>query len=639
MTLPWAAYIRVSTRDQGLKFSPIKQLTAIAAWARANRVHIPGIETAAAGNTVRPSEFILFDQQSGKNDHRPDFQRGMELARTRRIGGMVAFCVDRTARNVVDAISLRKTLKKMGVRLDFATQTFDDSPSGALMYTVFSAFAEFEGQIILGRTGDGRLRRVQGNDQKRPKLHSGGSVLYGYKYQDGSPVIDEAEAKVATIILSMADQRKTGYQIFQHLNREGYRTRKGMLWRREGVSQLLSKAVRYAGTYTHHHGIEAAKREHAERLAVMGENAPPLDLSTVTTIEAEIYPPLIDKETARRIAANLTRNKQAKAGRPSRRYLLTGLIWCAGTVEHDHSVCRHRWTSSPGNKATKPCYRCTHVNSQSTFRKLCGARQVSCVRLETTVIDAMRRYLRQPEVAHAMALQEHEAVHGTAAKQRRSDVEKRLAALRHEQAHLDEQALRADLPKRTRDLAEKRLKELEVEEMDLKAELRQQSVTVLPSRSAIVTAFGELLAELDHLETFEDRREFLESTVSRIETDGETVTITGTITTQSAGAHGHQKNCNCGLGGDAEGQKKNSLFCCQNSAVRAGRRRACPWPWELTLLHTKHRLASCAVEKCARTRRVCSVTGISQDFWFAGMVSRRRPGCLPLTPGGPLSGS
>jgi hypothetical protein len=85
-------------------------------------------------------------------------------------------------------------------------------------------------------------------------------------------------------------------------------------------------------------------------------------------------------------------------------------------------------------------------------------------------------------------------------------------------------------------------------------ELREQSVTVLPSRSAIVSAFGELLQELDHLETFEDRREFLESTVSRIETDGETVTINGTITTQG-GAHGHQKNCNCRLDADTERQR------------------------------------------------------------------------------------
>jgi hypothetical protein len=97
------------------------------------------------------------------------------------------------------------------------------------------------------------------------------------------------------------------------------------------------------------------------------------------------------------------------------------------------------------------------------------------------------------------------------------------------------------------------------QEVDLKAELRQQSVTVLPSKSAIVSAFGELLAELDHLETFEDQREFLLSTVSRIETDGQTVTIIGTITSESAlgaglGATGSQKNCNCGVDADAQCQ-------------------------------------------------------------------------------------
>ena len=161
LDLPWAIYIRVSTKDQGLKFSPIKQLSACASWAKTNGIRIPGIDSAASGNTVRPSEFILFDQQTGKNDDRPDFQRAWDLARSRKIGGLICFCVDRAARNVVDAITLKKNLKKMGVKLEFATQTFDDSPSGQMMYTIFAAYSEFEGQIILERTGNGRLRRVQ----------------------------------------------------------------------------------------------------------------------------------------------------------------------------------------------------------------------------------------------------------------------------------------------------------------------------------------------------------------------------------------------------------------------------------------------------------------------------------------------
>lgn len=523
--LPWAAYIRCSTKDQAAKFSPVKQLMAEASWARANGVTIPGVESAVVGDTVRPSEYILFDKQTGKNDDRPDFQRGMELARTGKIGGLVGFCVDRCARNVVDAIKLRTTLKRLGVLLDFATQTFDYSPSGALMYTVFSAFAEFEGQVILERTGNGRLARVRGNakEGKKPRLHSGGSVLYGYRYENGLPVIDEQESKIVLLILKMvAEEEQTAYKIFQWLNRNGYRTRKGMLWQRGGITQILGKAHRYAGTYIYRHGIEAAKREHTERIALLGDNAPPLDLSNVITVRTEdFYPPIISKEYADRIAAVLTKNKLAKQGRPSRKYLLAKMVWCLVPG------CKHRWHPRPTRKSG--AWACGHVNRHDTFQKLCSSRQVSCDRLDRTVIDGMREYLRQPKVARAMALQEYEATQGPEAQERKREFEERLKSITREQSHLDAQILNYNLPQRTRELAERRLKEVEIEMLEIRGELRQASVSVLPSEEGIIAAFTELLNELDHLETFDEKREFLECTVSRIETDGENVVIKGEI--------------------------------------------------------------------------------------------------------------
>lgn len=550
--LPWAIYIRVSTKDQGLKFSPVKQLSACSSWAKANGASVPGIETAISGNIVRPSEFVLFDKQTGKTDDRPDFQRALELARSRKIGGIICYCVDRAARNVVDAISLRKNLKKMGVQLQFATQTFDDSPSGNMMYTMFSAYSEFEGQIILERTGNGRLRRVQ----SERKLHSGGSVRYGYKYDNGAPLIHEPEAKIARIILEMGSKGDTAYSIFQYLNRSGYRTRKGKLWLRETVSHILAKADCYAGIATYRHGIEAAKREHAERVAIMGEDAPPIDLSSVISIENDIYPPLITPETARQIMAVLAFNKKAKIGRPSRKYLLRGLLWCL--------VCGQRWITRPGgSKLKQPCYRCGNLDRTGTFRKLCTARQMTCEHLEAIVLDAMKDYLRRPEVAYAMAIEDYESQYGVAAKKRRSESEKHIAEIQHEQAYLDRQVLRSNLPKRTRDLAEKRLHELEIEELNIKAELRQTRLSIVPSKEAIIGSFRQLLQELDHLETFEDKREFLEATVSRIETDGHTVKIIGKIggtpdvgSTPVSGADpaesggSGKKKCNRGLDGD-----------------------------------------------------------------------------------------
>jgi hypothetical protein len=103
------------------------------------------------------------------------------------------------------------------------------------------------------------------------------------------------------------------------------------------VARVLRKAKRYAGISTYHHGIEAAIKEHAERVAAMGKSAPPLDLSKVTTVELSVYPPLITLEGARLIAAHLARNKSKEVGRPSRKYLLRWSIAStrnAGTMDY-----------------------------------------------------------------------------------------------------------------------------------------------------------------------------------------------------------------------------------------------------------------------------------------------------------------
>jgi DNA invertase Pin-like site-specific DNA recombinase len=96
---PWFAYVRVSTRDQGDNFSPAKQVEAILAWSRANGITVPGLEAAVLSpRQIRGSEFVGFDRQSGKTDQRPDFQRGIELAKAGKIGGMIAYRLDRVAR-------------------------------------------------------------------------------------------------------------------------------------------------------------------------------------------------------------------------------------------------------------------------------------------------------------------------------------------------------------------------------------------------------------------------------------------------------------------------------------------------------------------------------------------------------------
>ena len=68
---------------------------------------------------------------------------------------------------------------------------------------------------------------------------------------------------------------------------------------------------------------------------------------------------------------------------------------------------------------------------------------------------------------------------------------------------------------------------------ELNAELRQLSAFPLPSESGIAAAFGQTLALLDQIATFQEKRRFVELTIERILTDGRQVKVTGTLDVQA----------------------------------------------------------------------------------------------------------
>src|SRR5262249_30852520 len=96
-----------------------------------------------------------------------------------------------------------------------------------------------------------------------------------------------------------------------------------------------------------------------------------------------------------------------------------------------------------------------------------------------------------------------------------------------------------DLSPRQREIARKKSQQLELRLAELKAELRQlSSVVPLPSQAGIVAAFGQMLAILDRIVTFAEKREFIEATVQRALTDGRRVKVTGTLDVQAVANKG-----------------------------------------------------------------------------------------------------
>ena len=515
--LPWGIYIRTSTFDQGERSSPLKQFSACLAWAKANDKVIPGADSAIVSGKVQRGAFVFVDAQSGTNDDRPDLQRFMALAKTGKIGGIVCYVVDRAARNLNDAIKIHRDLKRMKVGFKFALQHFDEGPAGMLMFQVFAAFAEYECKLIAERTHDGRKKRILGIGKGDGKPRLQGAAQYGYHLEDGIPVEDKVEGPAARLMLRKALEGLTCGRIAKVLNEAGHRTREGLPFNANWVAPHLREAHNYAGIYRHHHGIQAARKAYQEAVKLMGSDAPPLDLDAIEVIEVEAYPPMITREEANLILARAEKNRIEKRGRPTSRYALAHYVWC--------DVCNCRWYAGKGR------YYCACVQ---LGKPRCGAiGEAPQQHMEAAVLNGMRAYLRRPEVCYALALEDYNLSRGSS-KRDRPELEKQVKETARRQMHYDEQVTAFDLTQRQREIAKKKSQELELKLAELNAELRQTAVVPLPSRPAIAAAFAQTLDLLDRIETFEEKRRFVELTVQKILTDGRRVKVTGTLDVETA---------------------------------------------------------------------------------------------------------
>ena len=121
-----AAYIRVSTADQGERYSLPSQLKALRDKA------------ARSGKTI-PDEWIFQDAHTGKLDSRPAFDRLKALVKTGAPDVVYIFDVSRFARKAMDALWLAAEFKRYGVGLDFVELPYQDTPTGRLTFTQMAA--------------------------------------------------------------------------------------------------------------------------------------------------------------------------------------------------------------------------------------------------------------------------------------------------------------------------------------------------------------------------------------------------------------------------------------------------------------------------------------------------------------------
>ena len=98
---------------------------------------------------------IFRESYTGTKKHRPELDKLMSVLKEGDT--LVVTKLDRIARSTVHGINIIEELLAKGVTIHILNMgKFDTSPAGKLMRTIFFAFAEFERDMIVERTSEGK---------------------------------------------------------------------------------------------------------------------------------------------------------------------------------------------------------------------------------------------------------------------------------------------------------------------------------------------------------------------------------------------------------------------------------------------------------------------------------------------------
>ena len=182
-------YARVSTLDQKLE-NQIEQL-----------------KNAGA-------ETIVKEKLTGTTKNRPEFQD--LLARLESGDTLIVTKLDRFARNTKEALEIIQELFQHNVSIHILNiGLIDNTATGQLIFTIFSAFAQFERALILERTQEGK-RFVKAHDpnfrEGRPKKYTKEQLQLAYELKQQGLTYKMIERKTG---ISISTQQRAFKQMMK----------------------------------------------------------------------------------------------------------------------------------------------------------------------------------------------------------------------------------------------------------------------------------------------------------------------------------------------------------------------------------------------------------------------------------------
>lgn len=194
-------------------------------------------------NHILIVETYIDEAKSATTDHRPSFQKMIADSKYHQFNIILVHKLDRFARNRYDSAVYKRELKKNGVSVYSVLENLDDSPESIMMESVLEGMSEYYSQNLAREVMKGM------RETALQCKHTGGKPPLGYDLNtDGKLIINQGEAEVVQQIFKMYLDNYSYSKMAEVLNKKGYRTKTGSLFRKNSFYSIL-RQEKYTGVY------------------------------------------------------------------------------------------------------------------------------------------------------------------------------------------------------------------------------------------------------------------------------------------------------------------------------------------------------------------------------------------------------
>ncbi len=362
---PVGLYIRISTDSDLQKTSLGNQEKVVRAWCADPAHHYP------------VHDVYIDDARSGAYmTNRPEVQRLLADAAAGRIRGIVTKEISRVSRDVLDTLSIKRSLEQVGACYIDMVHNYDSRKDGDELFLVMYGVIAQKERKTTGRRVAMTMQQ-KAREGRNPVIHP----PFGYGKEGDTLVPDPAAAPlyremVARFCIGWGKKR-----ICHWLNEAGIRTGRGKAWTPASLTVVLRNSVYLGHTFW---GTAKIVKGAAGRAAVVARP------EGEWIFRENTHAPLIDRAQWDEVQALLTqRATGAEGGKRTKRYPLVGYLRCGACGSHLYG---HRFTKRP--KHRPPYHNCYYTCQQEHGR--CRLPYQRCERLEGAVNQAIRELVADP---------------------------------------------------------------------------------------------------------------------------------------------------------------------------------------------------------------------------------------------------